>query len=216
MHGAAAGFLEDSSPARLGSDPEGVGDASCYIALDTQLVTAWHLGKRDVFHTCRFVWKVRRATSCKRYQISTDSWEAYERAIEMGLSDRARYARIVKVTGKDRLEAVLGRPDLRETGTSYIERYNSTLREWSARFLRRRYSHSKKWEILEAMLALNVAHYNFCRIQSTLRVTPTMAAGLTGHPVDDPGVVGGGLCEEFTAIILLFLVIIVDIIPIKH
>ena len=125
----------------------------------------WHLGKRDVPHTCHFVRKVRRATPCKRFQISTDGWEAYERAIEMGLSDRASYARIVKVTGKERLEAVLGRPDLRETGTSYIERYNSTL-----------------------------------------RVTPAMAAGLAGHPVDDPGVVGGGLYEESTAIILLLLV----------
>ncbi len=29
--------------------------------------------------------------------------------------------------------------------------------------------------------ALHYMHYNFCRIHKTLRVTPTMAAGVTDH-----------------------------------
>lgn len=32
----------------------------------------------------------------------------------------------------------------------------------------------------EHALALNFMHYNFCRIHKTLRVTPAMAAGVTG------------------------------------
>jgi hypothetical protein len=30
-------------------------------------------------------------------------------------------------------------------------------------------------------IAINFAHYNFCRIHKTLHVTPAMEAGLTDH-----------------------------------
>jgi hypothetical protein len=39
--------------------------------------------------------------------------------------------------------------------------------------------HSKKLENLKAALALHFCWYNFCRVYSSLRVTPAMAAGLT-------------------------------------
>ena len=38
-----------------------------------------------------------------------------------------------------------------------------------------------KLENLKAAVALYFAHYNFCRIHGTLRVTPAMEAGLTDH-----------------------------------
>jgi hypothetical protein len=40
---------------------------------------------------------------------------------------------------------------------------------------------SKKLSHLKAAVALHFAHYNFCRVHQTLRVTPTMEAGLTDH-----------------------------------
>jgi hypothetical protein len=40
---------------------------------------------------------------------------------------------------------------------------------------------SKKWENLKAALALYFAHYNFCRVHQTLRVTPAMEAGIADH-----------------------------------
>lgn len=40
---------------------------------------------------------------------------------------------------------------------------------------------SKTWENLEAAYALWFAYYNFCRVHSSLRVTPAMESGLTGH-----------------------------------
>jgi hypothetical protein len=40
---------------------------------------------------------------------------------------------------------------------------------------------SKKWENLRAAIALHFAYYNFCRVHSSLRVTPAMEAGITGH-----------------------------------
>jgi hypothetical protein len=40
---------------------------------------------------------------------------------------------------------------------------------------------SKKWENLKAALAVYFAHDNFIRVPTTLRTTPAMQAGLTGH-----------------------------------
>lgn len=40
---------------------------------------------------------------------------------------------------------------------------------------------SKKLTNLKAAVAVFVAWYNFCRVHSTLRVTPAMEAGLTNH-----------------------------------
>ncbi len=40
---------------------------------------------------------------------------------------------------------------------------------------------SKKWSKLHAMLALYFGYYNFCRVHTTLRVTPAMEAGITDH-----------------------------------
>jgi hypothetical protein len=40
---------------------------------------------------------------------------------------------------------------------------------------------SKKFENPWAALCLHFAYYNFCRIHSSLRVTPAMEAGITDH-----------------------------------
>jgi hypothetical protein len=43
------------------------------------------------------------------------------------------------------------------------------------------YSFSKKVENLRAALALHFAYYNFCRIHSSLKVTPAMESGVADH-----------------------------------
>ena len=43
------------------------------------------------------------------------------------------------------------------------------------------YGFSKKWSNLDMALALHFAHYNFCRVHQSLRVTPAMEAGITNH-----------------------------------
>ena len=37
-------------------------------------------------------------------------------------------------------------------------------------------------DALRAAYCLHFAYYNFCRIHQTLRITPAMAAGITGNP----------------------------------
>ena len=43
------------------------------------------------------------------------------------------------------------------------------------------YAFSKSRENLRAALALHFAHYNFCRVHGSLRVTPAMESGLSDH-----------------------------------
>ena len=49
------------------------------------------------------------------------------------------------------------------------------------RFTRLTNAFSKKLENLKAALSLHFAWYNFCRVHSSLRVTPAMEAGIADH-----------------------------------
>jgi len=49
------------------------------------------------------------------------------------------------------------------------------------RFTRLTNAFSKKVENHRHMVALFFLYYNFCRVHSTLRVTPAMEAGLSDH-----------------------------------
>ena len=129
--------------------------------------------------------------------FSTDAFQPYENAIDAGLYDRANHSHLVKLfshqveTGREHYspghfvavqkEAVSGMPHLDRASTSHVERKNGTLRQWCKRLTRLTYAFSKKWDNLKAALALHFAHYNFCRVHGSLRITPAMAAGITDH-----------------------------------
>src|SRR5438874_2554644 len=65
--------------------------------------------------------------------------------------------------------------------TSFVERQNLTMRMAIRRFTRLTNAFSKKLANLKAAVALHFAYYNFCRVHSSLRVTPAMEAGITDH-----------------------------------
>lgn len=75
-------------------------------------------------------------------------------------------------------------PDKNRACTSHVERQNLTIRMQMRRLTRLTNAFSKKWENLWAAYCLHFAFYNFCRIHRTLRVTPAMAAGVTGKVWD--------------------------------
>ncbi len=184
------------------TDTQEIGDAYTFIAIESnsKLIFAWHLGKRTLPHTEAFITKIRLVTGDSRFQISTDGFRPYVQAIDMILADRVDYSQVVKVYGK--LEGgrearyspgevtdivktpVLGNPDMKRSSTSHIERQNGSLRQWCKRLTRLTYAFSKKWDNLKAALALHFAYYNFCRVHSSLRVTPAMEAGITDHVWD--------------------------------
>lgn len=74
-----------------------------------------------------------------------------------------------------------GNPNPYRISTSYVERQNLTVRMGMRRLTRLTNAFSKKLSHLKAAVALHFAYYNFCRVHSTLRVTPAMEAGLTAH-----------------------------------
>jgi hypothetical protein len=85
--------------------------------------------------------------------------------------------RITEVISKVRT----GEPGPDHISTSFVERQNLTMRMAIRRFTRLTNAFSKKLLNLKAAVALHFAYYNFCRVHSSLRVTPAMEAALTDH-----------------------------------
>jgi IS1 family transposase len=78
--------------------------------------------------------------------------------------------------------AAFGEPDAKHASTSFMERWNLTLRMQNRRFTRLTNAFSKKLANHAYMLAISMAHFNFCRKHSSLKGdTPAMAAGLTSY-----------------------------------
>jgi len=152
------------------------------VERDTKLVLTYHLGKRDTISTDTFIHKLARATSRNRYQLTSDGFKAYIKAVQIYLSGRVHFAQLVKVYGASRegeqryspaevVDAVpylvCGNPDRDRMGMRRMTRLTNGF--------------SKKWENLQAAYSLWFAYYNFCRKHQTLRVTPAMESGLTDH-----------------------------------
>ncbi len=178
-------------------DADSLGDAYTYVAMErnSKLILAWHLGKRNGEDTLQFIVKLGRATKGK-FQLTTDGWSSYPDAVESVFGSDIDYAQLIKVYAASRdgaqryspaevvdVEVVprAGMPDYERICTSHIERQNLTMRMQIRRLTRLTNAFSKKWENLRAAIALHFAYYNFCRVHSSLRVTPAMEAGLTDH-----------------------------------
>lgn len=173
------------------------GDQYTFVAFDpqTKLVPSFVVGKRDGQTTLQFIRDLRSRLR-GHIQISTDGFAPYIEAIERAFGMDADYAQIIKiyeagepgmgryspphVTGTT-LKFIAGSPDPSRICTSYVERNNLTIRMQLRRFTRLTNAFSKKLENLKAALALHFWHYNFCRIHSSIRVTPAMEAGITNR-----------------------------------
>jgi IS1 family transposase len=95
-------------------------------------------------------------------------------------SAASRYSpgRVVSIQKKARI----GWPFEDRISTSYMERWNLTLRMQNRRFTRLTNAFSKKYENHRYMLAITMVYYNFCRKHRALKgQTPAMAAGLTQY-----------------------------------
>ena len=182
---------------RKPTDSPLIGDSWCYVGIEreSKLILAWHLGRRTAEHTLEFTEKLRIATT-GHFQITTDGWKPYKEAVEYSLGMRTDFARLIKVyrAGSEaegryspaevvstEVVPVLGRPDPKRICTSHVERQNLSIRMGMRRMTRLTNAFSKKWQNLKAAYALWFAFYNFCRVHSTLRVTPAMEAGIADH-----------------------------------
>ncbi|MGD0631513.1 MAG: IS1 family transposase [Terracidiphilus sp.] len=176
---------------------KGAGSVWTWTAIDadTKLIVSYVCGGRDASFALEFMKDLAlRVTT--RIQITTDGHRAYAEAVEGVFGIDVDYAMLIKVYGQPATPEtryspgevigtetvrVMGTPDPRHISTSFVERQNLTMRMSMRRFTRLTNGFSKKIENHEAMLAVYFAHYNFCRVHQTLRVTPAMEAGLTDH-----------------------------------
>jgi IS1 family transposase/transposase-like protein len=185
---------------RTGDSAE-LGDQWAFVALDadTKLIVSCVIGKRTSETTNRFLTDLRSRIADTRFQLTTDGFVFYRRGVEDVFAGRADFAQLVKLFGDygqfdspearyspPRITEVIskirdGRPDLEHISTSYVERSNLSLRMHLRRYTRLTNAFSKKLDNLKEAVTLYVAFYNFCRVHSTLRVTPAMEAGLTDH-----------------------------------
>jgi IS1 family transposase len=187
---------------RSGDSPE-VGDQWVYVAIDAEskLIPAFRIGKRVRPDTWAFLWDLHKRLA-GRVQLTTDGLNHYTVAVPESFGTEVDFAQLTKMFGDygqfdgpdaryspPRISGVLskvrqGDPDPDHISTSFVERQNLTMRMAMRRFTRLTNAFSKKLANLKAACALHFAHYNFCRVHSSLRVTPAMAAGISSHVWD--------------------------------
>lgn len=193
-------------------DASQVGDAWTFIALDaeTKVIPSFLVGKRDAETTNAFVSDVASRLR-GRVQISTDGLQLYVAAVRDAFGDRVDYAQVIKSYEADPIgpgrysppkvtsiekRPIIGAPREEHVSTSYVERQNLTMRMGVRRYTRLTNGFSKSMESHVAATALHVANYNYVRRHQTLRVSPAMAAGLSGALWSTADLVGAALDGE--------------------
>jgi IS1 family transposase len=178
------------------ADSPEMGDQWVFVAMDaeTKLVPVFTVGKRTEETTWYFITELAERLA-NRIQLTTDGFVFYRRVVEDTFGAEIDFAQLIKLYGdygqhgheryspSPMVETISkvrnGDPDPDRICTSHIERQNLTMRMQMRRFTRLTNAFSKKLTNLKAACALHFAHYNFCRVHSTLRVTPAMAAGIS-------------------------------------
>lgn len=100
-------------------------------------------------------------------------------------------------SGQKRKADAIRKPRKFFVSTSYVEKHNQTMRQHMKRFARLTAGHSKKIDNHVHMVALYTCWYNFARINSSVRMSPAMAAHLTERLWDIGDIVK--LIEEWEA-----------------
>jgi len=186
---------------------KGVGSVWTWTALDakSKLMISWLVSDRSQEAANAIIADLKRRIS-QRIQLSSDGLplyvEAVVKAFRPGEIDHAEvvktFASSKPVSGVSPNSAAsryspgrmlsvekriaFGEPDAKHASTSYMERWNLTLRMQNRRFTRLTNAFSKKLENHAYMLAITMVFYNFCRKHKSLQgQTPAMAAGLTSY-----------------------------------
>lgn len=189
-------YAKDRTLPYAKSAPDGAGSVWTWTALarDSKLLISYFIGDRDSGCATLFLEDLRSRVA-GRIQLSTDGHSAYAAAVETNFGDQIDHARIIKVYGtaantpESRYSppkftgvtktALAGNPNLASATTSHVERSNLSFRMHNRRFTRLTNGHSKKLENHALMVALYTVWYNYARINSAVRCSPAMAAGLS-------------------------------------
>jgi IS1 family transposase len=168
------------------------------------LIVSYLVGKRDDASARAFVADLR-ARLLVVPQFSTDGFASYRTAVGEHF-EAVDYGQVVKNYSRSprrvrdgqasdhRYEPprdpfavrtpVFGAPDVAKLCTSHVERLNLDVRMSTRRLTRLCNGFSRKLSHHAAAISLFVAHHNFCKVHSALRVTPAMEAGITDRVWD--------------------------------
>ena len=182
-----------------GSDDasNGAVDVWTYTALDADskvILSYLVAGEPDGLTALEFMDDLQRRID-GRTQLSNAGLGAYLRAVGGAFGGGLDYAEVVRGCGTEpgivsercdvaavgvnvEKPCIRGNANVGRAGTAYVERRYLPMIEGVRRIERLTNGSSKKVDKHVAMLALYFVHYNFCRIDRTLRVTPAMAAGV--------------------------------------
>lgn len=178
----------------------GYGDVYTWTAIDadTKLIPCWNVGTRGAEAAYGFIHDLASRLA-HRIQLTTDGHSAYLIAVEHAFGNDIDFAQLIKLygtLGQSKEDArryspaectgimkhrITGDPNVKDVSTSFIERANLTMRMHMRRFTRLTNAFSKKLENHMHAISLHFMFYNFCKIHSTLRVSPAMAAGVDDH-----------------------------------
>ena len=192
---------------------KGTGSIWTWTALDAdaKLMISWVVSDRSQEAANALIADLKdRVTG--RIQITSDGLSQYVEAVVKAFRPgEADHAEVVKVYASSnpnrdvspnsaasryspgRLKGVekriaFGDPDAKHASTSFMERWNLTIRMQNRRFTRLTNAFSKKLENHAYMLAISMVYYNFCRKHISLKgETPAMRAGLTNYRCTSSG-----------------------------
>jgi len=195
MHGYVQVRQKNLDPRR--HDEQTMGEQYVFIAIDseTKLIPSFVVGKRNATN-CYWLMKDLESRIVGRVQLTTDGFRPYVDAVDATFGSGVDYAMLVKTYSGDETNRegyapsdivnavpipVMGNPKQNRISTSHVERQNLTVRMAQRRFTRLTNAFSKKLENMKAALCLYFAWYNFCRVHTSLRVTPAMQAGIADY-----------------------------------
>ncbi len=177
----------------------GFGDLWTWTAIcaDTKLIPSWLVSDRSAASAEALMLDLAKRLSRRHVQITTDGLKVYLEAVDDAFGDRADYAMLQKIYGRDQSEPesryspakcvgtrsapMRGSPDPAHVSTSFVGRANLTMRLSMRRFTRLTNAFSRKVENHMHAIAIHFMYYNYARIHKTLRVTPCMEAGVSNH-----------------------------------
>jgi transposase-like protein/IS1 family transposase len=179
------------------------------IDSDSKFIINHTVGKRTAVTCQEFMLDLRQRVKAP-FQLSADGFSAYKTEVDFTFLNEIHFAQVVKEYANplehdftDRKYSpspfvavhktvICGNPCKEHISTSYVERTNLSVRIFNRRFTRLTLGFSKKLGNLKHSTALMIAHFNFCRVHSAVKIkatattkaierTPAMAANLSDH-----------------------------------
>lgn len=189
-------YCKDVNLARAKAAPDKAGSTWTWTAIDadSKLIISYLVGDRDGQHALAFIQDMAERIT-DRPQITTDGLASYVTAIDEIFGLDVDFAQLIKsytetpdvaperkyspgVCTGTHAKRIVGRPDARHVSTSFVESHNQKMRAHMRRFTRLTAAHSKKFANHCHMVSLYTVFYNFVRINSSVKMSPAMAAGI--------------------------------------